>query len=263
MAIAPASGGTIPQVTDNTLISAPPNGNALVVQTANNNRARGMSDAPTTSQQVHRPRKYRRGTSRRGVAVNMGVSGPGFTALDQRISRLDSAYDQLPNKAAWMTYAGLMSGHWSLCANCQPDFGAKKLFRQINFNRLQLGLALQTVPPGSASFVSNVALVTVYIDDTLNHEAQFDCSPTLPTSWYAVPSIGMSLSNPSVQLFIADRRAHQLLTSAFAAWMRAINAVVGFPNDGNTHSVQLPICYYLPDGSPGHREFFTFQWRAV
>lgn len=52
----------------------------------------------------------------------------------------------LADPTVWEDYASDIAGQWSLCANCAPEIAGKKLFRQYNFNRTLLGLAVVTAP---------------------------------------------------------------------------------------------------------------------
>jgi hypothetical protein len=71
---------------------------------------------------------------------------PAFAALDAQILSLDAMYEQLSDKSPWVTYAANIGGLWQLCANCEPDAGPKKLYRQYNFNRSILGLPSVSAP---------------------------------------------------------------------------------------------------------------------
>lgn len=67
------------------------------------------------------------------------MAGAHFAALDRSIIALDKKYDTEADAAAWAAAATSLLGTWALCANCQPDEGPKKLFRQWNFNREMQG----------------------------------------------------------------------------------------------------------------------------
>lgn len=87
-----------------------------------------------------------RSGSKQGSAATAVAGNPEFQGMDNLILSLDATFDLLANQADWDSYASAQSGLWELCANCQPDYGGKKFFRQANFNRSLIGLPQLSSP---------------------------------------------------------------------------------------------------------------------
>lgn len=183
MAILKSSGGTpANQVKDGLLIVTGVTG-ATRVQQANNNRS----------------------TKRGSMGRATSSSSASFQNMDQVIRNLDAEYELLPDKSPWLTYAENIAFEWNLCANCQPDYGAKKLYRQYNFNRLALGLP-NTATPTDEEEISSCFGFNVYCT-TNGSGALATCAPEWELSSAGTKlfvQLGLLLLNPVVDLKIAE-----------------------------------------------------------
>jgi hypothetical protein len=119
----PSTGAPTNIVQNGIMYSARGN-NSLSMNLANNNLATG------------------KGTASRAT---FGTSAL-FQNMDALIRSLDALYDIAADKPAWELYNAGGTADWALCANCAPDKGAKKLFRQYNFNRSLIGLGTVLTP---------------------------------------------------------------------------------------------------------------------
>lgn len=95
--------------------------------------------------------------------ANNNFNGPSvkFTELNRLILALDARFSLLQNQADWETLAAAVDGLWDLCANCDPDADAQRLYRQINFNRSLIGLPREDDPTLFAAFVAGVTYTLV------------------------------------------------------------------------------------------------------
>lgn len=207
---------------------------------ATNNRAPG---SPSRADQTQP------GTTAPGTIPQ--IPSPGFSALDQLVYALDGAYDQLSNQAAWDTYAASMFGAWALCANCQPSFAGKKIFRQINFNRRLLGLPLQTVPGSSPIHVfGDVTPVGIFGMPPGNQVSPFFSSGPMAIS-LLIPRVGQALGNPSLTFDPAWYGVSSMAGDPFYDWLYATLAFAGFLPLALGDSVSIPICTADLQGNPG------------
>lgn len=189
------------------------------------------------------------------------TSSIGFQQLNTAIVNLDAIYDLLPNKALWVAYAASVAGGWHLCANCQPDSGPKKLFRQINFNRQLQGLPILTVPPPvsppaeAANMQANVAnLPSFGLVGTL---ALWN-NATVDT--YIVAICGKAQANPSFVATPGERDVFSDSTAAagFCAAVMAAKAPDTTAPFSATWSAV--ICVSTPGGVPGLRGGLTISY---
>lgn len=258
MAIFPASDAPAPQVISNYLITLPPSGNAGVIQTSNNNRAAGLGPVPAPRPGPRPPVKNRRGQGHRGVRGRSGISGALFKSLDNLIVVLDNSFDHLANKTPWTIYASNIAGAWALCANCQPDFGAKKLFRQYNFNRSLVGLGVASVPVDDTEVCdavpSNLVIDTTGIAPT----ATLNGGSMTFGAYFAVASSGLSLSNPLAALNTVLFGVPQPLGSVVYSWGDQVMTLAGIASLPGVNFIDVWVCVFNPDGAPGSRHSVRF-----
>lgn len=178
-----------------------------------------------------------------------------FSALDNLVTSLDAAFDALPDKSPWVTYAANIAGDWDLCANCQPDDGAKKLYRQYNFNRTLLGLTNTAAPVDNSEFYSDalnaVTLFTGGGFDVVIWRTNQD--PQEVGTVFA--SVGHSLSNPSVTIPGDPANMLYFPGDPQYIWSYAVAAALGYAGQQVPEGTQFPTCYTTPNGAPGTRYF--------
>lgn len=262
MAIVLPAGGVVSQVAGTTLIIVPTSARPDTMQAANNNRSKGQTNLPSNIINPRQPLKNRRGRSHGGTRNNSGVSGPSFTALDNRITTLDNDFELLPDKSPWVTYAANIAGDWSLCANCQPDSGAKKLYRQYNFNRGLMGLPDVSAPIDDTEHSAMVSLVVGlkgYPPDT----GAFWESGNQPLPTMTITAvIGNGLANPSTELTAGQFAIVQPPGSDFCNWAFQVATALGITPDTVSGPYSFYICQYMPDGAPGLRLLCAFLFTA-
>lgn len=183
---------------------------------------------------------------------------PQFSAMDQVILSLDALYDSLPNQAAWVAYALAMTGQWDLCANCQPDASAKKIFRQLNFWRQVVQLATVTVPPAvplggdpPAIWVEYYAVLsTGYSLISLLGGPDY-------SDFQLIGQIGLALGNPIYDGPYGAGPSWFPGDPFYIWWVEILNGL-GF--DLTTPQVEVAtvgVCCCHPDGQPGHSQVAT------
>lgn len=259
MAIAPASSAPNPQVINNTLITVPANGNAVNLQASNNNRAPGLGPARIAQTGAGVPAKNSRGSGKRGTLSKVGIAGAGFTTLDSSIRALDAAFEALPDKSPWITYALNINGEWGLCATCQPDFGAKKLYRQYNFNRQILGLASVDAPIDNTEFCDE-SYDTFDVDIRSPGGSMLcDNSSGTLTGVVVMASCGQSMLNPWV-LFPPSLPDATFFDPA-PQWQWGVDCcsalhMGGLPSGSERNAM---LCYFKLSGAPGTPNLGTFK----
>lgn len=204
----------------------------------------------TTSVTMTTSSNNRRATanSKRGTGV---VPTPIFSPMDNLVTSLDAQFDLLPNQTAWNLYALSIAGQWDLCANCQPDTGGKKLFRQINYNRTLLGQPLITVPPGTAPAPACAGLVVNMAWNNINNW-WFLTGGSLPADdgVQVTARVGQGLGNPSYVLNSANNNQGHTVTP-LVTWCAAILTALGYViGDGQHGSINVPLCCSSITGIP-------------
>lgn len=205
--------------------------------------AQGSNVATPATTNRKRPGRI---TYRNGIA-KVG----GFTALDNLIVSLDAFYDALPDDSAWVTYATNIAGNWQLCANCQPDAAAKKLYRQYNFNRFLLGLTRADVPIDNTEFCENR-----FGNVEQNYQAvppwvNMNVDPTLGFPFYAVANVGLALLNPLGEITAAAGAGNVNAPSPEYSFADAVTTALGLAASPGSHSGNAVTCFFMPSGAPG------------
>jgi hypothetical protein len=253
------------------LITVPANGNALRMQMANTNRSKGTpgQNAILRAKEGLRPKqpsktapqaKTKQAASTKGTKGKRGVAGSPFTMLDSTIVELDNTYDLLPDKTPWVTYATKIAGEWSLCANCQPDSGAKKLFRQYNFNRQLIGLPVASAPVDDTevcdAIVSNGNWYPNALPTAMSVIDAFSSKP----SFYVVATIGQALANPFIIFLTADSGVVQPVPNLYSAWLQEVMTALGIFGSATSTVGNAAVCVFTASGAPGIRNTCYFAW---
>lgn len=218
--------------------------NSPTAHTSNNNRRRSTG----TGSQAQMGKS-------RGAGTPGARPSSRFTNLDNLITSLDASFDALTDPSPWVAYAAAITGNWQLCANCQPDYGAKKLFRQYNFNRALAGAATVAVPVDATAFCLTTGMSVYY-------QAAFTgFAPTSTVSWgsgvdgnIVTAVLGQALENPRLLLNPLDNGFPETSGPAFT-WAKAIANTLypaGLPS-GLTETY-VPLCSSDSNGAPGLRE---------
>jgi len=227
------------------------NGNAKTVQTGNNNKIPGSPGGFLAGPPTKLTNKSRRGSGRSKLGWGRGISGGQFTQLNNLISSLDATYDSLLDKLPWESLALDFAGDWDLCANCTPEAGGKKLFRQINFNRLQLGLPILLVPDGSTDTAIAGNLKGIWDDRLGSDDALFDLTGFSNFPLTIIAQLGDSLNNPTLNVD-ADlfSRTWPPGSSQYQFVQKAI-AFLGLRPESGHDTGMIKVCAMLPNGYPG------------
>lgn len=215
----------------------------------------GAQKQPVATTATSNRKRPRRVTMRTGVGT---VSG--FTNLDNTILQLDARFDLLPNQLDWINYATDIAGDWSLCANCAPDAGAKKLFRQYNVNRQMMLLPWVDTPDVSATAQENeIVDLNFRINDPGLGTVAIVHTAGDPINTFMIVNVGHGLGNPCCTVTPADNGNPESSGAVFDTVSAAAKAV--FPSLApGTSAVQLVwICEAGADGSPSLRHQVLFN----
>ena len=251
MAIVPASDGVGPKKIGNLQFRQSLNGNAQSVQTFTGNRNSGTPGGLTGTGSGLPPSSTARGSTGRGTRANMSTSGAGFKLLDQSITGLDAAYESSADKPAWAAAAAAYAGEWDLCANCQPDSGAKKFFRQWNFNRQLIGLPILLAPLPLAPADSPFGLNSTSTDNRSSGVYIVDLFVPPPSQdFLIIACVGSRLSNPRVLISPADFSTGLTSGPVWAYFVSGNQTLMGTPPVGFSSSVAYKTCIAFPNGQP-------------
>lgn len=149
----------------------------------------------------------------------------------------------MSSKAEWETYAANIDGLWQLCANCQPDSSAKKLFRQYNYNRTILGLPIALSPIDNTEWCGDTQLQPNFdfTDPASPFLLMTGSTDGLPS--YLIVQAGSVMTNPF--FYIPDGLPGNTYfpgDTAYDFWLAFITKYgQGFFN----------ACCTKPDGAPG------------
>jgi hypothetical protein len=222
-----------------------------VAMPATNNRAR-LTGGTSRSTKAKLGRSYPAGVA----------DVPGFTPLDNQIRYLDAQFDNLPNQADWNAVAAAFAGLWGLCANCQPDAGGKKLYRQVQMNRSLVGLPpIGTPPTPSAGFVPGVSSAQWINQPSVpgNNNASVTLDE-LGTDVWVVAVIGLALANPIA--FVASSESGTSFppgTDIFKLVSQTIT-VKAAPAPISAGDFENQVCTFDVNGFPGLPEQADFNW---
>lgn len=241
-------------VVNNTLYTVPDNGNAIVAQMANNNRAPGVPGAGAVPGTAGAPRRSRRGSGRSKGGRGLGVSGPAFTALDQRIVALDQNYTLLVDKDPWVDYAFNIAGEWSLCANCQPDGGAKKLYRQYNFWRGLIDLPDIDAPVDDSATGNVGGIFFVYTDTPALQVCSIGITSIPPSGRWLFGQVGQAMGNPQIHTSPGDYGIDLSITSPVGVWLDAVAQGLKLASSPVEQDVLFWLCSCDDDGAPALRQ---------
>lgn len=187
-----------------------------------------------------------------GTVPSQTESSAQFRNLDQNITAADAKFDQLPNQAAWEAAAAARTGTWSLCANCEPDTGGKKLFRQWTLNRSALGLSQSTDPADLTTGPSLASWFCNYVWQPALHapwgSASFD--PAAP-DFCAIAQVGLVGQNPSTKFTQADNNVEIFSGPVYDWCKKTIETLFGPRTSPYGDVLPLKICTCAPDGTPG------------
>jgi hypothetical protein len=208
-------------------------------------------NGPPVMQRANNNRSVRKGPLGRASSA----SSASFLNLNQAIVNLDAGYELLPDKTPWVLYAVAIAGQWQLCANCAPDAGGKKLYRQYNFNRGLISLPVISVPIDPTATAASTAL-NIFVE-TLDGGATYTVTidgipPIVPC--YVVANVGRSLGNP-VWLIDATQMNTGITAGSGYVWAMAITEALGLIGrpDGD-YPLFIRCCYFDINGAPGINE---------
>lgn len=160
----------------------------------------------------------------------------------------------MATKTDWITYAANIAGDWSLCANCQPDTAAKKLFRQYQFYRLQLGLAVALTPVDDTEVAQLVpSFFTYHVNGLAGEYAVWGAAFPPSVDVHLIAQLGMIQSNPQVLLTPTD--ANVVLTiGAVFDWIKlCATTLLAQPPPGGAEVASMMVCPFNGTGAPGFR----------
>lgn len=168
------------------------------------------------------------------------VPSPAFQGLDQLILALDAQYDLLPDKTPWLEYAENITAEWQLCANCQPDYGAKKLYRQYNFYRESIGLIVVDAPVDNTEFAAtNSVQGLLFLDGSVLLTGVPGAAP----QWF-IAQAGLALGNPRVLVSPSDLGSFILPGSPIYDFLMRVPV-----------GTQQPCCTCTQTGAPGLKAY--------
>lgn len=248
------------QVTNNTLLLNGAGGSSATMQTSNNNRSSGSTGTTNGVSNGLPASRTKRGGSGGGTVRKGSVSGSSFKMLDTAIVNLDASFETLPDKTPWAAYAAAIEGEWQLCANCMPDGGAKKLYRQYNFNRQRISLPVVSTPTDDTE-VCDAFLIGFRYDGTGGGLlCSWECSPPPLQDFWCVASVGKSLTNPLIFLPKADNAVDQPGVTPLSVWLENVGKLIGIKFIGLEGTLSTAVCVFTVNGAPGLREFPQMVW---
>jgi hypothetical protein len=194
---------------------------------------------------------------------NRNSQSHGFRQLDQWIMHYDASYEQNTQQSDWESFAETIDGLWQLCANCMPDGGAKKLFRQVNFNRQIMGLpAVDNTftlgfPPDVVFFIAQKNTKSDGTELGINIELL----STLDIQ--AFLQMGEQMSNPNTDVRGADNATYFMPgTARYDFWNPIIEQFCGSATPGG-NAYPLTCCVSDLTGVPGMNFPVTLYWYRV
>lgn len=228
--------------------------------------------APTTNKANNGPGVMRKasavkGGTTRSNKLNQGTGNTStqFQSLNNSITQLDAAYELLTpaQQGEWITYAANIAGEWGLCANCQPDSAAKKLYRQYNFNRQAIGAGTVNVPIDATEICDGQFGNCYWQQAGLSSFVSYQgTAPTALTMWVMVTT-GQAKGNVVVPVSQAAFLTNSLPgTADYNSFVTIANAL-GWPTPPPS-SVAFPqCCYFTTNGAPGlpnNPRLYTFAF---
>lgn len=199
-------------------------GGPIAIPATNNRTLKGGGSVPRAQ------------TSKEVLGATQTIQSAQFQTLDASILNLDAQYDALADQTPWEGYAANITGEWNLCANCEPDAGGKKLYRQYNFNRRILGLPVVDVPINDTEHCpsGNWSFAIIGTEDGFFNNG-FN-----PVDTYYLINVGKAMGNPLLLLTAAD------IPATFPPGSPLYDFMAGLPENQF-----LTACTMLPDGAPG------------
>lgn len=186
-------------------------------------------------------------TGRPSSAVNGGAN---FKNLDQTILNLDALYDDLPNQADWEAAAVTFRGFWNLCANCAPDLAGKKLFRQYNYWRRQLGLPDTTVAPTTPQTLTLAGFAIWYYDVSTGDEHVLIQNFAERIGFYVCPQIGQGMMNPIGSIDLSTVNVSLTSGPVFDMVKQAAFEIAAGSWSPPFQAFNCLWCQFMPDGLP-------------
>lgn len=181
------------------------------------------------------------------------IPSPAFQALDQQIFGLDGRFDQLADKTPWEIYAGIIAGEWQLCANCQPDTAAKKLYRQYNMSRIAQGLPVVDVPIDDTEYAKPTfplwsAIYLLHPVGAVNVVPNYS---SCPEDCVITAQVGKGLANIQINVNLADS-LHVFTSGPLWAAITQIVIALGGPRPvGSIADWGFTGCVSKASGAPG------------
>ena len=220
----------------------------------------GMLTVGAQGSRIITPPTNNRSRGGHGYRGGQSPGQPGFANIDALILHLDALFDALPNQADWTTYAANITGEWSLCANCDPGASGKKLFRQYNFNRFQLGLPITTTPVSNVEF-ADAGLNSVFGDSEPPPPFSAGGTGGIQTQpiWYTFQT-NAQLANPTILIPPALGFWNWASTDpAYTFFLNLVTAQFG-ATPGSVSSGPITACTMTTTGAPGLRYAIMFDW---
>lgn len=161
----------------------------------------------------------------------------------------------------WENYAVDIAGEWDLCANCEPALAGKKLFRQLNFNRVLIGLPIVLSPPNPGAF-SIAALLTFDFNNLVplpycTVDANLD--PTLVG--FSAVQMGKVLGNPSTTFNLVDITGFKFPGDKMYDFGVILASQLGLWAAVGDNSKTVSCCNSDDDGTPGRKSMLTVRVR--
>jgi hypothetical protein len=263
MAITKMTAGGIPRTSvDGAILTIGAQGQAIMRPGQTNRAKQGSGTAGKGAKTVA-------GTTRAtepGATAGFPGAGPsssGFQQTDALITSLDATYDALPDKTPWITYAAFRGGNWQLCANCQPDAGPKKLYRQYNWNNALAGLPLAAAPVDPTETISIAVLELQYWNNGPlgGPNAQFTLTPG-DYLIVATAQLGMTVGNPQMTNILGDNGTTLLPSDfEFAAIQQIMFAAFPAPTPG-TNLRNITMCMASQTGAPMMKCSTILDWEV-
>jgi hypothetical protein len=164
----------------------------------------------------------------------------------------------MSSQAAWNAYALSIGGGWALCANCAPGVQGKKLFRQYNFNRTLMGLAIVDSPIDPTE-EAGFSVTTVRWTDTDSPTVGIETSEP-SRDCYLCAQLGLGLRNPFTLVTAAQMNIDLTPGDNVYAWVASIMPQILPTLPGTGQATYLRTCLWTPSGLPQFSQLTDWSW---
>ncbi len=159
----------------------------------------------------------------------------------------------MATQSDWDTYNTNIAGSWQLCANCGPALSGKKLFRQYNYFRQQMGLppVLTPISNSEYAFVSAMNAQMTLHQSTQVWTYRLAWNPPTFTGGCSMKG-GAAGLNPAAPLTVANN-GNSSPSAGMVAFLQGLvkyllPATLSFGN----HPFTTSVCPFTDNGAPGN-----------